>query len=311
LDTATDTSVVTVNNIAPAANANGPYLCNEGDTITLSGSAADPGLDTLSYAWDLDNDASYDDSTSQNPSYTCGVEGTYTIALQVTDDDNGIATDTSTITVNAIPPDTTLPAVAINSPVSGIYTTTNILVSITATDNVAVDKIWFNYGAGNISYSTPATITFADQVIYTLTAYANDTSGNVGSDSVTFTVNTSYVPPPAPSPVPRVPKPQNKIRIGAINIPADFVKAGDDLVINLDFENSGDLDLDDVSATVVIPELGIRKKVGPFDVDKSSDASRAIMLPIPEDAEPGEYTARITISNDKLKRVRHRQVIIK
>ena len=110
---------------------------------------------------------------------------------------------------------------------------------------------------------------------------------------------------------PRVPKPQNRIRIGTINIPADFVKAGDDLVINLDFENSGDLDLDDVSATVVIPELGIRKKVGPFDVDKSNDASRALMLLIPEDAEPGEYTARITISNDKLKRVRHRPVIIK
>src|SRR5262249_4879170 len=46
--TGSDTAVVTVNNVAPTANAGGNRTVNEGSAVTLNGSATDPGaLDTF------------------------------------------------------------------------------------------------------------------------------------------------------------------------------------------------------------------------------------------------------------------------
>ncbi|WP_455393077.1 PKD domain-containing protein [[Eubacterium] cellulosolvens] len=103
-DTDTDTASVTVNNVAPTANAGGPYSGAEGSAITISGSATDPGTDTFSYAWDLDDDGFYDDSTIQNPSWTWYDNGVYNIKLKVTDDDGGWDIDTSSVTVNNVAP---------------------------------------------------------------------------------------------------------------------------------------------------------------------------------------------------------------
>ena len=55
-------------------------------TVSFDGTgSSDPDGDTLTYAWDLDGDGSYDDSTSANPTYTYSNVGTYTVKLQVTD----------------------------------------------------------------------------------------------------------------------------------------------------------------------------------------------------------------------------------
>ena len=61
--------------------------------------------DTLTYAWDLDGDGQYDDSTDQQPTYIYTAGGTYTARLQVTDQRGG--SDISapiTITAGAAPP---------------------------------------------------------------------------------------------------------------------------------------------------------------------------------------------------------------
>jgi PKD repeat protein/glucose/arabinose dehydrogenase len=73
----------------------------------------DPG-DTLTYAWDLDGDGQYDDSTSSQPSYTYLTEGTYAAALQVTDSHGATSTAPVPISVDNGPPtafiDTPLPS---------------------------------------------------------------------------------------------------------------------------------------------------------------------------------------------------------
>ncbi|MCD4697433.1 MAG: PKD domain-containing protein, partial [Bacteroidales bacterium] len=62
------------------------------------------GTTPYTYAWDLDGDGLFDDSTDPNPSYTYNTAGTYTIALKVIDADleENIETKTDYITVYTI-----------------------------------------------------------------------------------------------------------------------------------------------------------------------------------------------------------------
>ena len=54
--------------------------------VNFNGSgSSDPDGSIASYAWDLDGDGQYDDSTAQNPSRTYTTAGTYVVRLRVTD----------------------------------------------------------------------------------------------------------------------------------------------------------------------------------------------------------------------------------
>jgi glucose/arabinose dehydrogenase len=55
-------------------------------TVNFNGSgSSDPDGSIASYAWDLDGDGQYDDSTAQNPPRTYTTAGTYVVRLRVTD----------------------------------------------------------------------------------------------------------------------------------------------------------------------------------------------------------------------------------
>ena len=85
-------------------------------TVNFDGSRSsdpDPG-DTLGYAWDLDGDGAFDDSTAVRPTFTYTSSGTYIAGLRVTDGRGGSDTDTVTITVGNTPPTAT-----INAPAAG------------------------------------------------------------------------------------------------------------------------------------------------------------------------------------------------
>ena len=74
-------------------------------TVRLDGSGSsdpDPG-DQLSYAWDLDEDGQFDDSTSVSPQKVYNTEGTYRPRLKVTDQDGASSTDDVPINVGAPP----------------------------------------------------------------------------------------------------------------------------------------------------------------------------------------------------------------
>jgi glucose/arabinose dehydrogenase/PKD repeat protein len=79
-------------------------------TVTFDGtqsSDADPG-DTLTYAWDLDGDGAFDDSTAAQPTYTYTTQGSYTASLRVTDSQNASDTDSVTISVGNTAPTATI-----------------------------------------------------------------------------------------------------------------------------------------------------------------------------------------------------------
>jgi glucose/arabinose dehydrogenase len=79
-------------------------------TVSFSAlSSSDPEGQTLSYAWDLDGDGAYDDSTSATPSRTYG-PGTVTVGLRVTDSQGASDTDTVVISADNTPPTATITA---------------------------------------------------------------------------------------------------------------------------------------------------------------------------------------------------------
>jgi PKD repeat protein len=85
-------------------------------TVAFDGSgSSDPDSgDTLSYAWDLDDDGAFDDSTVAKPTYTYTTTGSYTPSLKVTDSHGASDTDSVTVSVG-----NTAPTAVINAPGAG------------------------------------------------------------------------------------------------------------------------------------------------------------------------------------------------
>jgi glucose/arabinose dehydrogenase len=78
-------------------------------TVNFDGTgSSDPDGDTLAYAWDLDGDNAYDDSTATRPSYTYTAAGSYAAKLRVTDPGGLSGTATVTVTVGGVSPTATI-----------------------------------------------------------------------------------------------------------------------------------------------------------------------------------------------------------
>jgi PKD repeat protein len=127
-ESATAEDTVTVVNTPPVAGEiiHSPEFPMRNQPIQLASTAADPdAADRLSFAWDLDNDEQFDDSTSPNPTTSFATPGAKTIRLRVTDTGGISKTATKTILIQeTVPnagftfaPDFPLPgqAVAFNS----------------------------------------------------------------------------------------------------------------------------------------------------------------------------------------------------
>jgi PKD repeat protein len=103
LTSAADTAVVTINNVnlAPVATAGSDQTIYLGETITLDGTASTDSDGTIaSYYWDLGDGAIQSGATL---SYEYLAAGTYTVELEVTDNEGTYSSDFLTVTVNETP----------------------------------------------------------------------------------------------------------------------------------------------------------------------------------------------------------------
>ena len=80
---------------------------------------------------------------------------------------------------------------------------------------------------------------------------------------------------------------------------------------SVNLENFLDEDMEDMRVTIYIPDLDIRESTRRFDIDSGDELTKRIILALPEGVEPGEYLARVTISNDELRRVKHRYLEVR
>jgi photosystem II stability/assembly factor-like uncharacterized protein len=158
----------------PTADADGPYVTNEGTDVTLDASASsDPDGGPLTYAWDFDNDGQYDDATGVSPTFDrVGQDGVFPVSVKATDPDGGYDTASTTVTVNNVAP--TVEDLADDGPqpenspitVTGLIRDAGWLENLTATvdwgDGTPVENI-----TGVLENVRPdATLTFSVSHIY-------------------------------------------------------------------------------------------------------------------------------------------------
>ncbi len=111
-----DVTTVTIENVAPTAEAGEDKEGYEVSTFTFNGSLYDSGTgDTHTFEWDFDYDGTtFDvDATGQTASHTYSDDFDGLVALRVTDDDGGVGIDTAHVLVKNVPPTVTLEALPI------------------------------------------------------------------------------------------------------------------------------------------------------------------------------------------------------
>jgi PKD repeat protein len=203
-----DTALINVINVAPVADAGGPYRTTLDVPITLSGSGTDVPADIpdLIYEWDLENDGTFERS-GQTTSGTWPTAGDRTIVLRVSDGDGGVTTDTATVDVGSPPnavadinPNPTSEGSSINFDGSGSDDPDSD--SLTYEWDFDYDGSNFDVDANGVNVNH----TYADDGDYTVALrVADDRGGEDIDDSVTVTVNNmppTAVAAPIPNPVP-------------------------------------------------------------------------------------------------------------
>ena len=209
VDTATTT--VTVNNVAPIITAGGSVI-DESGVATVSGYITDPGSQdtfTVVIDWGEGSPETYSypagsKSYSQTHQYlddnpTATASDIYGITVTVTDDDTGVDTATTTVTVNNVAPIITAGGSVIDE--NGVATVSGSITDPGSQDTFTVVIDWgegspetYSYPAGSKSYSQThqylddnPTGTASDT--YNVTVTVTDDDGGEGSATTTVTVN--------------------------------------------------------------------------------------------------------------------------
>ena len=105
-DFSEDSATVTIANVAPTAEAGGPYSSNWGQPINFTGTGTDPGPDDgliLTYEWDLDDDGIFE-SVGKNVQNSFSQGEKHNVWFRVKDDDGGVGLDSALVTIANEPP---------------------------------------------------------------------------------------------------------------------------------------------------------------------------------------------------------------
>jgi PKD repeat protein len=197
-DTANHQSVASTSvqftDVAPTANAGGNQSVSEGSSLTLHGSGNNTSGDAITaYAWDLDNNGSFETS-GQNVAFNTDLPGSYTVNLRVTDDDGQTATSSATVTISDVAP--TANAGGNQSGITG--QTLNFNGSGTTAPGDAITSYqWdFNYDGNPAHFDVDASgastsHSYAAIGTYTAALRVTDDDGQTAIGTATVTINNT------------------------------------------------------------------------------------------------------------------------
>ncbi|MBP8251133.1 MAG: ExeM/NucH family extracellular endonuclease [Herpetosiphon sp.] len=183
-----DSTMITIENVAPSVDAGSGYTVNEGSSITLTANGSDPGHSPLTYAWDLDNDGSFE-TDGQSVQFTGGDGNqTITVAVRVTDNGGMSSVDTATVNVVNVAPTVNTPVTTPNPSIEGRVVSVSATFSDPANDAPFTCSVNFGDGsvvAGTVDNPTcSAEHTYTTFGSYTVTVSVTDKDGGTGTASV-------------------------------------------------------------------------------------------------------------------------------
>ncbi|HLC99311.1 MAG TPA: PKD domain-containing protein [Candidatus Nanoarchaeia archaeon] len=244
-------------------------------------------------------------------------DGTYDWNVECSDGFNSaFAPDDWTFTINStgyvdIPADVNITA----NPSSGVEQL-SVQFASSVSGNAPIMYSW-SFGDSQTSNQPNPQHTYTNDGTYTATLTITDADGDTASDSVTIIVTDSGSSS-GDDDAEEEDSESCGLYIGRILIYSDlvddygeeYVRAGDELFVNVYFENRGAFNLEDVTFRALIPDIGALDSVS-FDLEAGDDTTRAIMLDIPSDTAPGDYDIQISAHNDDcVSRTKYRQVTV-
>lgn len=182
-----DTVKVTVNNVPPvftSVSNDGP--AGEGSPLSLTISATDVGNDSLSYAFDWQNDGSFD--TTGQPGTVSNIwynQGDYTVRIRVDDGDGGQAFTTTTISTFNEPP------LAIASAATNLFEGSPVSFDASdSSDPGREDVLTYQWDLGDDNSASGVNVThaYADDRVYSATLTVTDDSGDFSTASVNVNI---------------------------------------------------------------------------------------------------------------------------
>lgn len=183
----------TTGNLAPTANANGPYTATLGNAIVFSSvGSTDSDGSIASYSWSFGDSNS---TNSQNPSHTYSAVGSYTVTLTVTDNDGATTSSTAVATVT-----NNSGNLAPTAEANGPYTVTlgNALALSSSGSNDSdgtITSYFWDLGDGNTSTTQDPSHSYSAIGNYTITLTVTDNDGATATSTATATVSDNTPPP--------------------------------------------------------------------------------------------------------------------
>jgi uncharacterized protein YegL len=228
-----------IGNTAPVLTIVSPVSRIYNNTlVTVSISALDSNLSHVWYTLNGVN-FSYSGSTIANLS-----NGNYTLVAYANDSCGSLSSVHTHFIINTSSngtnntSDNLGPNVTIISPVNQIYTSNLVRLTILAVDDVVVDDVWYSLNGVRYNYNYSYLMNLSNGN-YTLIAYANDSSSNIGVDSVSFIVNVSQGVDCDKDPDCDACRSHTRAPVNDFdyNETADSVSMDDDFVIALNYQN--------------------------------------------------------------------------
>jgi probable HAF family extracellular repeat protein len=189
LDSASATTVVTVLNQTPIANAGGPYSGVKNAAIRFDGTAStDADGDPLTYTWNFGDGTT---GSGTNPMHTYAASGTYTVTLTVNDGITNSIPAGAQVTVN-----NTAPIARVSGPATGFKSSVLTWDGSGSSDaNGDTLTYHWDFGDGSSLISSTPTVTHSYTTIgsYLVTLVVSD--GEMSSSPASADVSIQNQPP--------------------------------------------------------------------------------------------------------------------